>query len=505
MSIIRLALLFVAATILSQRAQALTLDAYVDDGSVSSTSIMGATKTVHVPSTKAIGGGRSLSATKSGPGTGISRLEIIDSSIGYTQGAHTGFAMISWDGDTDSTTIRPDGLGSIDLTQDEGTAFSIGLLFFDYPSNQPIQLKLRLYDARTPDGSRFSEISIVLDQFYAEPTPFYMTVPFSLFASTGTSTIAGPFGSTFSTTTSVGPAGAVDVTKVGALSLSFRGDLNSRAPDIILAPFITNGKCSSVPDASGRAIDECSVCHEHVDAKKGKDRCGICLAGPSGYSYESNKIHDKCGLCPGEPSYQFPSGIVDKCGTCLNAPAPYTYIDRRDVCGICNGTTKKIENCTMGINGCPLVKPTAKILKFEKDLIQKAAILRSRYQADVRRATVRKCGISFTASNKKVASAFGTISKSAQKIFRQGIEVCSGSCVTVSYGKEVKALMPHFTILEAEAALAARNVKKCFKELGINKDPSGRPGETARTINAVRSGLSTLIRECSKTNVCKQR
>jgi hypothetical protein len=317
----------------------------------------------------------------------------------------------------------------------------------------------------------------------------------------GASDVGAPLGVTFKTTTTLGPGGGADLTRVGAISLS----IQARSIDLILAPFITNGKCSATPDATGRAIDECSVCHEQADAKKGTDRCGVCLAGPPGYSYESNKIHDTCGLCPGENSYQFPSGAVDKCGTCLNAPAPYTYVDRRDICGICDGSVKKIEDCVLGTSGCPLVKPTKKILGFERTLIQKASRLRERYQADVRRAKINKCGIPFTSSNKKVSEAFKAITKSAQTIFRQGIEVCEGSCVTVSYANEVKALMPQFATLEKEASLAALNVKKCFKELGINKDPSGRPGETARTINSVRTGLTTLIRECSKTNVCKKK
>ena len=505
MSFLRFALSLAATLFLAKPAMGLTLDAFIDDGSVSSTSAVGTTKTVHIPSSKAIGGGRSLAATKSGSGTGISRLEIVDTSIGYTQGAHTGFASVVWDGDTDPSTVRPNGLGSVDLTQDEGTAFKLGLMFFDYPSNQPVQLKLRLYDSRFSDGSRFSEVSITLDQFFGEAEPFYITLPYSLFGSAASSSVPAPLGSTFNTTTTIGPNGAVDVTQVGAIALSFRGDLNARAPDIILAPFITNGRCSAVPEATGRAIDECSVCHESVNAKKGRDRCGICLAGPSGYSYESNSIQDGCGLCPGEISYQLPGGIVDTCGTCLNAPAPYTYVDRRDICGVCDGATKKVENCTVGINGCPLVKPPQKILNFESSLVEKANRLRSRYNADVRRAKLKKCQIAFKASSKRVARAFATITKSAQTIFRQGIEVCKGSCVTVSYANDVKALAPQFNALETEATLAAQHVQKCYKALGINKDPSNRPGETARTIGAVRAGLNNLIRECTKTNVCKNK
>jgi hypothetical protein len=505
MSLVRLAIPLLCSLLFAAPGHALTIDAFKDDGFVSSTSTIGTTKTTLIPSTQAAGGGRSLSATKSGSGTGVSRLEIVDSSLGYTQGAHSGFASITWDGDTDPSSIKPNGLGSLDFTQDEGTAFKIGLVFFDYPSNQPVQLKLRIYDSSTPDGSKFSEVTITLDQFYGGPDIFYISVPFTMFSTAGTSAVPAPGGLTFSTTTTLGAGGAARVTHVGAISLAFRGDLNSRAPDIILAPFITNGKCSAVPDSTGRAIDECSVCHEDANAKQGTDRCGVCYAGPSGYSYETNKSFDSCGLCPSEPLYQFPSGSVDKCGTCLGGPPLYTYVDKRDACGVCGGKATQKKNCTIGPNGCPLVKPTAKILGFEKSLIEKASLLRGRYQSDLRRSKAKKCSISFAESNKRVAAAFNAIKSSSQSIFGAGIEVCQGSCVTVSYASEVKALTPYFKTLENEASTAAKLVQQCYKKLGINKETQGAsPGETDRTVAAVRAGLGNLIRECRKTNVCKK-
>jgi len=487
------------------RANALALDAFLDDGSVSSTSTVGTTRTLHIPSAKAVGGGRSFSATKSGVGTGVSRLEIVDTSLGYTQGAHAGYATVTWDGDSDPTTIKPNGLGALDLTQDDGTAFKIGLLFFDYPSNQSVQLKLRLYDAKKADGSKYSDVSVTLDQFYGGPDVFYITLPFSIFATAGAGSVPAPLGLTFPTTTTIGLGGAVDVTHVGAISLSFRGDLNARAPDIILAPFATNGKCSATPDLNGEAIDSCAVCHESPDAHKGKDRCGICLAGPTGYSYETNRIFDSCGLCPGEANYQYPTGLYDKCGICLGGPAPYTYVDRRDVCGVCDGKTTRKQDCTVGINGCPLVKPNATILGFEKSLIEKAALLRTRYQADVRRATTRKCGIPVTAASKRVSTAFNRIKTSAERVFRQGIEVCQGSCVTISYAQDVESLTPQFKILENEASKIAQQVKKCYARLRIPQGAGsgGGRGSTSQTVTNVRAGLNDLIQKCRRTNVCK--
>jgi len=503
MRIIQFVISFLLLVGTAANANAITIDAFLDDGSVSSTSTVGTAKTLHIPSAKAVGGGRSFSATKSGSGTGVSRLEIVDTSLGYTQGAHAGYATVTWDGDSDPTTVKPNGLGALDLTQDDGTAFKIGLLFFDYPSNQSVQLKLRLYDSTKVDGSKYSDVSITLDQFYGGPEAFYITIPYTIFATAGTASVPAPLGLSFATITTVGSGGAVDVTHVGAISLSFRGDLNARAPDIILAPFVTNGKCSATPDLNGEAIDRCSVCHESPDAHKGMDRCGICLAGPAGYSYETNKIFDSCGLCPGEAKYQYPTGLQDKCGSCLSGPTPYSYVDRRDICGVCDGKTTRKQDCTVGINGCPLVKPNATILGFEKSLVEKAALLRTRYQADVRRAQVHKCGISVTAANKRVSTAFNRVKTSAEGVFRQGVEVCQGSCVTVSYANDVESLTPQFKILENEASKIAQQVKKCYARLHIPRGSANGGGSTSQTVTNVRAGLNDLIQKCRRTNVCK--
>jgi hypothetical protein len=485
-------------------ARAITIDAFLDDGAVSSTATVGSTRTLHVSSAQALGSGRTLSATKSGSGSGVSRIEVVDTSLGYTQGAHSGFASVTWDGDSDPATIKPNGLGSIDFTQDGGTAFKIGLIFFDYPSNESIRVVLKLFDSSTPTGTRFSEVSVTLNQFYGGPEVFYITLPFAMFTSAGNSTVPAPQGLTFTTTTTVGSAGAADVTRIGAISLALRGDLNSRAPDIILAPFTTNGRCKAVPDATGRAIDECSVCHEDPNAKRGVDRCGVCLHGVSGYSYEANKIFDACGLCPGESHYQYPTGVMDRCGTCLGGPPPYAYIDKRDACGVCGGTTRDKAQCTVGSNGCPLVKPTGKIVGFEKKLVAKADLLRSRYRADVRRAQSKNCAISFVESTRRVSEATSSIKQQSRDVFRRGIEVCGGECVTVSYADDVEALRPHFRVLEEEASKAAKLVKQCYRRLGINKETQrDGPGETARTVAAVRTGLGNLIRECRRTSVCK--
>jgi hypothetical protein len=502
MAPVRTIISFLTLLVTAVQAHAITIDAFLDDGAVSSTSTVGATRTLHIPSLNAVGGGRSFSATKSGVGTGVSRLEVVDASLGYTQGAHPGYGSVTWDGDSDPLTLKPNGLGGVDLTQDEGTAFKVGLLFFDYPSNQSVQLRLRLYDASTPNGSKYSEVSITLDQYYGGPEVFYITVPYTMFASAGASSVPAPAGSVFPTTTTLGAGGAADVTRIGAITLSFHGELNARAPDLIFAPFITNGKCSATPDATGRAIDECSVCHESPNAHKGADRCGICLAGPAGYSYDANKSFDSCGLCPGESQYQYPTGITDKCGTCLSGPSPYAYRDRRDVCGICDGKTTRKQDCTLGINGCPLVKPTAKILGFERSLVTQASVLKKRFQADATRLRTHKCGTAFGPSTKRLTTAFNQIKATAEDLFQQGVEVCEGSCITVSYAKGIEALSPQFKILETQSTWIAKQVKQCYRRLKI---PSGTGGSATQTVANVRTGLNKLIQECRSTSVCKGR
>jgi hypothetical protein len=210
-------------------------------------------------------------------------------------------------------------------------------------------------------------------------------------------------------------------------------------------------------------------------------------------------------VCPGEAHYQFPTGVVDKCGTCLGGPAPYTYVDTRDACGVCGGNTKRKADCTVGANGCPLVKPTAKILSFETRLVEKASLLRTRYLADVRRSKLNKCAISFSDANKLVTSAFNAIKSKSASVFREGIEVCTGSCVTISYAHEVQALEPYFKTLGAEASKAAKLVQQCYKARGIApQNQSDGLNRTTQTVATVRTGLSNLIRECRKTNVCKK-
>jgi hypothetical protein len=472
--------------------RALTIDYFQDDVMVSSSATVGTTRSLYMSSSGAIGGGRSLTATKGGAGSGVSRLEIVDSTLGYTQGAHSGLGVVSWDGNSDATTLSPQGLGGLDLTQDEGTAFELGLQFFDYPVNSPIQVVVKVYDASTANGSKYSEFTIVVDQYFDGPGSFMMSLPFSAFAVAGAGSIAAPGGATFATITDVGSGGPADMRNVGAITLTFNGMNNAKAPDVIVTPFRTNGRCVSPPNSSGKVLDECSVCIEDPNANKGKNRCGVCYYGRAGYSYESNKLIDDCQLCPGERRYKFPSGSTDICGVCLRGPAPYKYVD-------------KTRSCQISSNNCARVPPTKEILGFENDLLKKAEILKRRFIDDSKRYMGKSCGTDIALADQLVGDAYQVIAAKGRDIFRRGVLVCGGSCVTVSFADEVKALAPQFKLMERETGRMAKKVQQCYRRLGVIGAPTRGGAGAASTIAGVRQGLSSLLRKCEKSRICPKR
>jgi hypothetical protein len=248
-----------------------------------------------------------------------------------SMGDHSGFASVLWDGDsTSASALKADGLGSLDLTQDGSTAFTFELRSFDYPAPNAIIITIRIYDPSVTNGSKFSQVAVVVNQQITSANPFRITVPFSLFATSGASTIPAPGGTTFSTITTLS-AGGASPTAVGALALMFDGN----AADLSMTAFSTNGPCTALPNSSGSVFDECGVCLDSVDANQGKDICGICFKGPAGYNYDANKVFDGCGLCPTQTNYEFPAGKKDSCGVCLSGQPPYQYKDPKDDCGLC--------------------------------------------------------------------------------------------------------------------------------------------------------------------------
>jgi hypothetical protein len=473
-------------------AQALTIDTFQQAGLLASSTTVGAPQTLHMSAVGAIGGGRSFRAEKTGAGVGVSRIEVADGALGYTQGAHAGMASVVWDGDTDPTSVNYDGLAGVDFSQDGGTAFNLGLAFFDYPFNQPLQVVLRVYDASRADGTKFSEVALTLDQYFDGPGTFTIVLPFALFATAGGSTVPAPAGLRYATLTTLGSNGAVDIRNVGALTLTINGTSNAKAPDVIISPFVTNGRCAAVPNLQGRVLDDCSVCLNHADAGKGRDRCGTCRFGPSGYAYASNKVIDDCNLCPTESGYSFPHGVTDSCGVCVKGPPSYTYVDNSAACDA------QRQNCTF-------VAPTKQIRSFEKQLLKKAEILKDRFVADVQRFLDHKCPGSIERSDAVVTEAYGIIRSKGKEVFRKGVQVCGNSCVTVSFASDVKALTPQFRILEKEVAATAQMVQTCYRKRGLTARPSKGGGRASQTIANVRQDISKLIKDCQKTKVCPKR
>lgn len=336
---------FLLAATLAGNVSALTIDEFLGDG-VASSSVAGTPATAITTNAGAVGGNRALYAIKNSVGAGTTRLETFldpefggdtDYSLGYTQGAHTGQGIITWDGDNSVTTLTSNGLGSINFLSDGGTAVQLGVKFFDYPANQPIDLTIRMYDSAGNNGLKYTDVTVTLNQSMNFTTPFLMSFPFARFLNSGPSLVAGPNGTNFTTNTVFGPSGGVDLTKVGAIQLIINGLANSNAPDLTLDVFKTDGRCVNVPNASGAVVDECGVCLGDPNANKGKDRCGVCFFGPPGYNYQNNKVLDSCNLCPNEPNYQFPGGAKDRCGVCLSGPPPYNYNINKtlDGCNLC--------------------------------------------------------------------------------------------------------------------------------------------------------------------------
>jgi len=236
-------------------------------------------------------------------------------------------------------------------------------------------------------------------------------------------------------------------------------------------------------------VDECSVCLNQTNAGQGKDRCGTCLSGTTGYSYDANKVVDACGVCPSESKYSFPNGIVDRCGVCESGPPSYTYVDNT-------------AQCEAEKSNCSFVAPTKQIRGFEQQLLKKADLLKNRFVADVQRLLDHKCPGSIVKADDAVTAAYKAIKDKGKEVFRKGVQVCGNSCVTVSFAEDVKALTPQFRILEKEVAATAQKVQSCYRKLGVAMRPAKGGGRAAQTIAGVRQDLSKLIKDCQKTKVC---
>ncbi len=304
------------------RGHAITIDQFLASPKPVRSEVVDDVQTLEVASAGAVGGKRQLTVTKTSDdygdavlGTGIKKILGVDTPVlAFTLGVNAGRGKVTWDSDAFPQFVSPQGLGSIDLAEDGATAFETGLVSFDYPSDAV--LSLRLYDSSTEDGSKYSEVTITLDQKFSGPGVFPLVIPFDLFKSTEASTIPAPGGATFKTTTVFGPLGGVDLTKVGAIELGVAGV----EADITITSLRTNGACTWFPKPDGDITDRCGVCYLDKDPN---------------YSYEASKVFDGCGLCPSESDYLMPAGKRDDCGVCLSGKPGYTYQDPKDSCGLC--------------------------------------------------------------------------------------------------------------------------------------------------------------------------
>jgi hypothetical protein len=338
--------LLVAFTALcSSAATAATIDEFLVQASVSSPETAGGRTSIHTAHSRAVGGGRTLTAMNldGGVGQGVARVETkaTGGEVGLTVGSHRGRGIVLWNGDADPNSTSRSGLGGLDLTQDDADAFTLQIKDFDYPGAQAMIIRLRIYD---PSASlffqKYSEVEVTFNQ-YVDPAfgPVTVTIPFSIFAAAGTHSVSG-----FAAKSTLSEGGAV-ATNIGAIELQFEG----RAIDLVAGLLATNGRCSAVPNSSATVLDECGVClNDTANANKGKDACGICLKGPPGYDYDLSKVFDACGLCPSNPQYAYPLGNKDACGVCPTEP---NWGNSKDPCGVCFGDGKSCADCSGTPNG----------------------------------------------------------------------------------------------------------------------------------------------------------
>lgn len=408
-------------------AHALSIDEFLGEGEVSSSSEQA--NTIVSNSNSAIGGTRSLYAMKSGSGAGMTRVETFadpefvgdtDFSFGYTQGAHTGRGIVTWDGDQNSSGVIPNGLGSIDLTQDFGSAIQIGIKFYDFPSGQPIDITVIVYDANDSSGTTYSSVTVTLNQAMFFTKAFDINLPYTLFSVSGPASVPAPSGN-FLTNTTFGPSGAANVTRMGAMQLIINGLQNSSAPDLVIDYVRTNGACNITPNSIGKVID---------------------------------------------------------------------------ACGVCGGQATDANQC----NTCQIIEATDEVVAFERRLMQQARTLRRRISADRTRARKASCVIDTKIQLKAFRFAFNIVKEAAKKIFIEGVEVCSGSCITISYSEDVEALQPYFEKMEQAAKKLAKDVKRCYAK--VRGPYAGSGSGVSGTIQDVRDGLKDLIEDCRDRLVC---
>lgn len=172
----------------------------------------------------------------------LSQSEIIRCVSHSQNSGAIGVSKIVWDGDATPGLSDFSGLRGIDLTEDGATAFVLKVIFFDYPASQPLDIEIRVYDARDPSGATFVSGTLVLDHSINGVTqpPEDLELHFADMQNFGGQSVNDI------------------VSSAGAISLSISG--LQFAYDLDIALLKTNGLCSHIPNVNESVVDECGVC-----------------------------------------------------------------------------------------------------------------------------------------------------------------------------------------------------------------------------------------------------
>jgi len=237
--------------IISSQTQALTLETF--EGTLTVICEQASVpKEGSVASSGSIGGTLTMRCRKISPGSGPA---VIARSTGFQRFLHSqdtnarGTAELEWDGTLQADTTKFDGLPSLDLVQDNGTAIRFNNVSFDCPSSgMDVHISMTVYDARDPSGNRnlyfdyqlpcwstfdpanpqhVRDVRYGYHGSYPTPEGVNLTIPFADFIQSN-------------------PATPADITKVGAIQVMIAG--NSAAVDLSFSSIGTDGTCPNVPD-----------------------------------------------------------------------------------------------------------------------------------------------------------------------------------------------------------------------------------------------------------------
>jgi Putative metal-binding motif len=232
-----------------------------------------------------------------------------------------GTTTVVWDG-VGGGTVKPDGLGGLNLLADDATAFKISVGAFDFPNNSPIQINLFVYDSSDPTGTaKSSQGFVVLNAAVTSPTE--LLIPFS----------------------SLTPLGGAlaDLSTIGAIVLVINGS-QTAAHDLELRFVGTNGRCTHIPK-NRLVVDQCGVCNGDNAS------CSDCEGVPNGPKVAGTSCSTgNLGICGGGTyTGKFPS-----CGCVQNQQPTIESCDGLD--NDCDGTVDEGmgvgETCSSGVGAC---------------------------------------------------------------------------------------------------------------------------------------------------------